>query len=75
MMPIKTACPKEVLEAIYGPKSPTKAQDCVNAQERWWKTYSSRKMADSEEYTANAMVYDPNHMPHSPTAQTTPPAN
>ena len=34
---------------------------------RWWRVYSSRKMSDpQEEYTANAMLYDPGHLPTSP---------
>lgn len=34
---------------------------------RWWRVYSSRKMSDpTEEYTANSLVYDPNHLPNSP---------
>lgn len=37
------------------------------SEKRWWRAYSSRKMSKpEEEYTANAMVYDPEHLPHSP---------
>jgi hypothetical protein len=59
-----SACPPHVLEAIYG-KSEDKKAEYEHSLKRWWAEYADRKNDETDEYVANSLLYDRNHLPRS----------
>ncbi|KDD71316.1 hypothetical protein H632_c5309p0, partial [Helicosporidium sp. ATCC 50920] len=56
-------CPAHVLEAIYGKVDKKAANE--ESLKRWWAEYADRKNDETDEYVANSLLYDRNHLPRS----------
>ena len=54
----------DVLRAIYGSVE-DKRQAYEASLRRWWHEYADRKNDEEDEYVANSLLYDRNHLPRS----------
>lgn len=54
----------DVLRAIYGSVE-DKRQAYEASLRRWWHEYADRKNDEEDEYVANSLLYDRNHLPRT----------
>ena len=59
----------EMMKAIYGDRNTEddkkKKHEYEESLRRWWKEYADRKNDEEDEYVANSLLYDRNHLPRS----------
>lgn len=61
-----SGCPPHVLAAIYDKKPPgDKKSQYEESLRRWWTEYADRKNDETDEYVANSLLYDRNHLPRN----------
>lgn len=62
--PQPSRLPESVLRMIRGEVSaPEKAAQYQDSLGNWWKEYADRKNDEKDEYIANTLLYDRNHLP------------
>lgn len=52
------------MNAIYGTVD-DKKKAYEESLKRWWTEYADRKNDEGDEYVANSLLYDRNHLPRS----------
>ncbi|KAI8113329.1 hypothetical protein M9435_003333 [Picochlorum sp. BPE23] len=55
---------QEALKAIYG-NVEDKKKAYEESLKRWWSEYADRKNHEDDEYVANSLLYDRNHLPRT----------
>jgi hypothetical protein len=54
----------EMMRAIHGDVEDKKAEYEASLK-RWWTEYADRKNDEEDEYVANSLLYDRNHLPRT----------
>ena len=55
----------EMMAIIHGSDDKDKKAEYEASLKRWWTEYADRKNDEDDEYVANSLLYDRNHLPRT----------